>query len=590
MDVRRPAQSLQDIENVKAAGFSLIREVIDAAAALVVRMPSVKVMPIGQQFKIHRGAKLMSRFLNGVFYENKAKEISPAIFNDAATSRCGLLKWYFDEKSKKIKCERLNSLWLLWDDAEGPEPKSLYYISPASKRFLSTKFPEMESQVRDLPHWSPTTVPAVEFSRWHEADRVKVTEAWTLPQGDKPGKHIIRGGDKLTLLDEEYNFPRFPIVPYRWAHGFRTWGGRPLGEILMPYQLWTSRIMRTIHESAKASIPKIMAHNESGIQQWTDKTLEVVTYRGPVMPQIVSAATVSGDLWKLREIIKAEAYEEGGVNPAIAQGTTSDNLKSAPAQRERMDIASTRLIHPTERFEAFWRDCADVIIMLAADAGSKIKASSPMGSYLREIPWEDIELKENEYSIEVMSTAALPLTVGGRLDFVNDLMNMKDDDGRALIKSKDGLRLLQMPDTDSVLDRETASQDLADKQVEAALWEGDYFPPEPIQDLNVLIETASKELMRALQNGTFPEGNLELCRRLINEAKMMVAQMQAPPPMPPQAPPPTVLGPQQAIYGGQSAPPEPPGIPGLPPNGQSGPPPGPPPGGAPPPPVGQLPQ
>jgi hypothetical protein len=43
MDVRRPSQSLQDVESAKAAGFSLSREVGDAAAALVVRMPAMKV-------------------------------------------------------------------------------------------------------------------------------------------------------------------------------------------------------------------------------------------------------------------------------------------------------------------------------------------------------------------------------------------------------------------------------------------------------------------------------------------------------------------------------------------------------------------
>lgn len=557
MDVRRPSQSLQDIENVKAAGFSLVREVIDAAAALVVRMPSIKVLPIGQQFKLQRGAKLMSRYLNGVFYENNAKEIAPALFNDACTTRLGALKWYYDDTTNKIKCERLNSLWLLWDDAEGPDPKSLYYVAPASKRFLISQYPEHESEIKALPHWEPVTVPAVEFSRWHEVDRVKVTEAWTLPMGDKPGRHIIQVGKNINLLDEEWEYSKFPVVAYRWQHGYRTWGGRPLAEVILPYQIWTNRIMRTIAEASKASIPKLLAHELSEVGALNDKIMDTIVYRGPNPPVLVAPNAISEDLWRLRDTLKAEAYEEAGVNPAIAQGTTSDNLKSAPAQRERMDIASTRLIHPTQRFETFWKECAEVVIMLSAQADSKLKASVPMGSWMREIPWDDIEVAEGQAVVEVTSTAALPLTVGGRLDFVNDLLQMKDDQGKALISAKDGLKLLAVPDTESVLDRETASQELADKQVEAALWEGEYMPPEPIQDVQLLIDTASKELMRALQNGSFPEANIELCRRLIAQAKLLMPAEPVPPPAAGPAP----------------LPPQPMGPPGPPP--MAGPPPGP---------------
>lgn len=553
MDVRRPSASVTEIENMKAGGFNLARQVTDAAAALVVRMPAVKVLPVGQQFKRQRGAKLMSRYLNGVFYDCRAKTMAPSLFVDASSTRGGALKFYVDKKARKVKAERLNTLWLFWDDNEGPNPNSLYYEFPASKRYLKGAYPKFASDIDRAPPWEPLQVPMVGFQSPHKDDtRVRVVEAWCLPQGDKPGRHVIQlmaGKFAVNLVDEKWEFTRFPVALYRWADGANSqgggsYGGKPLLEVIFNHHLWFNKIHRIMGEASNAAVPKMILHELAESKAFSDKVMETIRWRGNVAPTVVVPNTIGIDLKYLRDLIKADAYELAGVNQNIAQGATSDALRSAPAQRERMDIASTRLIHPTERFEGFWRECAEVVVMLSAKT-KNLAATSRQGSYLSEIPFEDIQLAEDEYAVEVQSTAALPLTVGGRLDFVNDLLQMKGDDGAPLIRAKDGLRMLQIPDTDSVLDRETAAEDLALHQIEEALWEGNYIPPEPFPELlDNLLANAPKELMRALQNGTFPEENLELCRRLIAEAKLLQkgpanqqAAAQAPQPqMPPPGP------------------------------------------------------
>lgn len=562
-DARRPSNTLQDVESMKAGGFCLAREVGDAAAALVCRLPAVKVLPDGQQFKRQRGAKLMSRYLNGVFYDNRVKRLAPALFNDEICTRMGALKWYFDRKAKKIKCERLNSLWLHWDDQEGPAPRCLYYVAPASRRFLMATYPKFADAIRTAPRWQPTTVPMVGFNQARETDTIKVVEAWALPAGDQPGKHLIQVGKDTNLVDERYDFDRFPVVPFRWtesrnSYGSGSYGGKPLLEIIFNHHLWYNKLTRIMGEASRGAVPKLLLHELAEVMGTTaDKVMETIRWRGPQKPEIVAPQTISVDIWKLRELIKQNAYELGGVNQQIAQGATSDNLKSAPAQRERMDIASTRLIHPTEGFEEGWRESAEVICMLSSKVGGKIASRVEMGNWLREINWEDIELAEGEYGVEIQSTAALPLTVGGRLDFVNDLAQLKDDNGLNLVKARDVLGMLRVPDTEAAMDRITAPQNLANFQVEEALWEGNYIPPEPIQDLDMLISTASNELMNALQNGTFPEENLELGRRLIAEAKMLQKPAPTVAPLLPntvQAAPLLPAGPSPGPAGGPGAP------------------------------------
>jgi hypothetical protein len=548
-DGARPSSVLVGVENMRANGYNLCRTVGDAAAALVVRLPAMKVLPVGQQFKRQRGAKLMSRYLNGVFYANKVKRLAPALFNDEICTRLGALKAYVDRKTYEIKYERMNSLWLLWDEGEGPNPQSLYYCPPASRRYLAARWPKFAGDILNAPRWEPTTVPMVGFGRPNDDDRVKVIEAWSLPVGDLPGRHVIKVGRSVALLDEPWEFDRFPVVPFRWtdgrtADGTGSYGGKPLCEVIYDHHVANNKIMRIMLQCAQGALPKLLAHEKSEITALTSKMFETVIYRGPTAPQLVVPSTISADWWRLRDLIKADAYELAGVNQQAAQGTTGGQLVSAPAQRERMDIVSTRLIHPTEGFEQAWREVGEVTVMLASKAyrNREARVRAPGTRLLEEISWQDIDLREDEYSITVESTAALPLTVGGRLDFVSDLMQLKDETGAPVIKARDGLKMLQVPDTEAALDRETAAQDLADHQVEQALWEGAYIPPEPIQDLAMLIDTASKELMRALQNPTWPDDNLELCRRLIAEAKML----QGGPAPQPGAPPPPMPAPVPA--------------------------------------------
>jgi hypothetical protein len=433
----------------------------------------------------------MSRYLNGVFYANKVKQKAPAIFCDEITTRMGALKWYVDHKFE-IRAERLNSLWLLWDEDEGPEPKCLYYQAPASKRWLAGVHPKHAKEIEGQPNYTPAQVPMVGFSQQHDTERCKVVEAWSLPMGDLPGRHVIQLESGLNLVDEKWEFERFPVVAFRWAPninsiGMGSYGGKPLIEIIMNHHLWFNKITRIMGEASKGAVPKILAEANSEVKDFpfSDKIHEVVRFKGPNAPTIIVPTNIGVDLKYLRDAIRSNAYELAGVNQQAAQGTTGGALVSQPAQRERMDIVSTRLIHPTEGFEGGWRESGEVIVMLASKAyrNRQARVRAPGTRLLEEISWQDIDLREDEYAITVESTAALPLTVGGRLDFVNDLMQMKGEDGMPLIKGRDALKMMQIPDTEAALDRETAAQDLADHQVEEALWEGNYIPPEPIQDL-----------------------------------------------------------------------------------------------------------
>ena len=530
LDPRRPSYALAVTDSVRAGGFSLMRMVIDTAASMVVRIPAVKVLPVGQTFKRQRAARLMGRFVNGVFYANDIGDLAYQVFIDACTTRCGAIK--VSVENGAIKLERVDPLTLYWDQDEGKNPRNLYQDHAVPRRSLAARFPEHAAAIMELPGYAPPQMWGVDLAQPSEKDTVRVVEAWSLTEGDQKGKHVIyaagKGGAALVLESEAYDHERHCIVPLRWSNAYKGFGGRPLGETIIPYQLWTNKIVKVIGESLDGAVPRWLVHANAQIPGVTSVPLSALIYRGNVAPKCEAPQVVSADLYTWQRELKMGAFEEAGINAQASQGTRPTGLNSAPSQREWFDISNTRLINPSKLFEHLFRDVARVVVML----GPKAKVTALDGRTLSELRWDEIgPLKEGEYGLEIQSVSALPLTVSGRLDFVKELMS------EGLINQNDGRRMLQLPDLEAVLDRENAAQELADRQIECALWDGKYIAPFACQNLlDLVIDGGEKQYMQAMLNGTFPAENMELLRRLIAEAKLLrpaPAPVNNVPPAPP---------------------------------------------------------
>ena len=521
---------LKAVESVRQGGFSLIRAAIDTAVSLVARMPAVKCQPTGETFSVRRRTKLQTRFLNGVMYAVDLKKRAHQAFIDGCTARVGALLFYVDNEDT-IRCERVNPLDLFWDETEDSvSPRNLARVHAVPRMQLAARFPDHAQAISSLPRYSPTSNPGVNLWSQDDGDRVKVVEGWCLPLGKDKGAHVVQSGD-LTLAREDYPFERHCVATYRWGTSFDSFGGKPLGEILIPYQLWTNRIVRMIDEGLKNCIPRLMVHENAEVEGYTTTSMEKILWAGQIPPTVQMGEGLSSDLVAWRDTLQREAFNEAGVNIAAVAGVKPAGLTSAVALREYQDIANSRLIAPTAAFDAFITDCAKIILMLAETTYVKepARVRAPGTKQLDEIEWKAGQLKESEYSVEVQATSALPLTVSGRLDFVKELL------AEGLISRETGTRLLQLPDVEAELDRLNAPRDLAEKQVEMALWEGKYAPMNPYQDPNLVLEIGTAEYMKADLNGTFPPENMEILRRLIANAQSMV---KAPAPASVAIPPP----------------------------------------------------
>lgn len=160
---------------------------------------------------------------------------------------------------------------------------------------------------------------------------------------------------------------------------------------------------------------------------------------------------------------------------------------------------------------------------------------APGTKFLDEIKWSEVDMDEDAFVLQMSETSSLPTHFVGRMQVVSEMIRSGVlPEGK--VRSGVGLRLLQMPDLEKEVDVETASRELAEMQVDSALYDGKYTPPEPYQDLQLLIERAQNTFMWGRTLKDIPAGNLRKLERLISEASRMLQRMQPPPTAAPAAP------------------------------------------------------
>lgn len=521
-----------------ALGFNLSREVIDASAAQLCDPIGTKVTPVGADHETRIACKQLSRLTDAIRSQVDAMALKQRAYKDACTMTLGATKLYVDPQTEELKAERAHRLTLYWDDAEGSQPLTLYQISAVPKLRLARMFPEHGEKIMKAPRFQQKHILGVDAPGSRASDSVKVIEAWSTADSGDDGMHAMQLADGTELAAGDWQWGFFPFAICRWDWDHEGFGGVPLGRILAPYHYWTNRLVLTWYKSLRGAVPRVLLHENSEVDALTDQEFEKVLWSGQVPPTIEAANTVPSNVPEAIEALRMRAYAEGGINPQAAAGARPPGLNSAPAQREWIDIASTRLKQQKLNCERYDRQFTEIAVALMSVAYKKkpARVRAPGSKRLEQIKFPD--LKEGQYEIDVAVTSGLSQTISGRMEQAN----MLEEKGK--ISSGEWLKLVGLPDTESASDRANAPQELAESLISRALDHGEFKMPMAWPELlEAIIYSGTRELMRAYNEGeeAYPRDNTEALRRLIAAAE---ARMPPPAPAPLPAPAPAApLGP-----------------------------------------------
>lgn len=517
--------------------FNVIGSVCDLAAARIGKLrPAPKFLPQGGNQSLERRSRLLGRFMKAQFRISKVYPTTSKVFLDAAVFGTGCLKAY--ARRDEIIVERIFPSELFVDPLEGlyGEPRMIIQRKWISKAVLLEEYAGSKRQIgkkersrlrRVIEDSGGGLEPDSRESYLVDdsvSDQVLVLEAWRLPSGPGAGdgKHAIVT-DAGYLHVGEWKKDKLPFLFIPWRERLRGFWGQGLAEMLNGIQREINILLMKVQRAhAKLGHPLVFIDGRSSFDKNT-MTTEAATFV-PFMgqpPQVVVFQSVHPEIYAQIDRLRQAAYDIAGMSQdSAAPGTKSISGISAQTQHE---IGSERFVRQGQAFEQLHLDLAEMMIEIAKDIQKKYPDFSQPAEHDRRsvshVKWKDVDMKRDEYVIQVLPVSSLPQLPGPKQDRVAGLLEM------GVIDASEAAELLDMPDLDWKLDFIQASRRAAERAVENMVDENVYEPPDPLLDLRLGMKIVQHAYAKALNDGV-EEERIQLLRMWTTEAQRMMQKAQ----------------------------------------------------------------
>ena len=506
--------------------MNVVQSLIDTVVSKITKnKPRPTFLTSNGNWSLQSKAKKLTKFIDGTFSATDFYAKAEMSFLDACIFGTGCIKLF--EKNGNIAAERVFIEEIVVDDIESyySKPRQIHQQKQLHKDVIKKMFPQHKLMIDqasdDMDEFSTAS------SEKSKSQMLRVIESWHLPSGKdaKDGKHTISIANQ-TLLAEGYEKDYFPFIFFKWGKRPVGFFGQGLAEQLQGLQLEINKILRTIQVSMHlVSIPKLLVEASSKIvtSHLNNKIGGIIKYAG-TPPAYAPLGGIPPELFSHLDRLYNRAYEISGISQLSAQSLKPSGLDSGKALREYNDIESERFLSVGKDYEKAFLDASKIMIDMARDLYSKnkdYKVNVKGRKFIETIKWSDVDMKEDQYMMDVFPTSALSNTPSGRLQDVQELMSA------GFIGKEEGMKLLDFPDLEGTINMINADATNLEKIIEDMVENGEYFPPEPYQNLeNALRKVQQAYLMYKMQGA--PEDRLELLRRYMEDAQglMMKAQVE----------------------------------------------------------------
>ena len=508
-------------------GLNVVQSCVDTLTQKIAKnKPKPMFLTEGGNWSLQRKAKKLNKFIDGQFYESKVYEITPEIARDSFIFGDGFVKVFLQDGS--IKLERVFPGEIVVDENDGVygNPRSMFQTKYLPKEYVMSLFPEYAEKIKKAPL-------AESMFPGHKSmsDYIYVIEAWHLASGEdkKDGRHVICV-DGCDIHDDVYERTKFPIKRLSYSKRVLGYMSQGLAEQLTGIQVEINKILRDIQFGMHITKPKyLFEYGSKIIKSQVDNTHGGFIWYSGVKPEVYTPPAVNPQWFAHLESLYQKAYQIAGISQLSAQSTKPAGLNSGKALREYNDLETERFILIGQQWEQFHLDIAAEMIDLIKSHVNLESDDEKINDYqvmaknkntIELIKWSEVDMKEDKYMMHLYPTSALSKNPAMKIQDVVDLMQA------GLIDQQAGSDLLDFPDLESYNNLKNAKVEDIKKQIEMIVDEGKYSGPEPFQDLNLGINMMQSAYLRAKCDGV-PESRLELLRRWIENAKMMIATAQA---------------------------------------------------------------
>lgn len=515
--------------------YNVVKSCIDTAVAkLCLSRPMPKFLTSAAREDLAQQAKQLERYVYGVMMYNNAWEKAAQAFRDGAIYGTGYL--YVRSEGGRILIERVHPAGVLVDDnaAMNGDARTLYHRDWWDREALKALFPDaaeaIEKANRDLSGSDGMLL----------RDLLRVVQGWHLPRGEGKGRHTIAvDSDEGTLVDTEWNCPRFPMLPVRWSWDLAGWHGVGLAEELQAIQIEINQTLAKISGNMEhLAVPYIAKPRGSAVNDehlLTNEPYRLIEYDGPVPPSIVCPPAVSDQVFSYLEQLYKRAFEIAGISMLSATSQKPAGLYSGIALTSYLDVETQRFSQQQRAWEQLFVDLAWRIVDCAknTDDLKGVTVASEKNDAMDVIDLDGVDLDESFVEISVYPSSSLPKTLSGRIQHAVDLVQagiFNRTQAAAVIGELS-------PDIDKQTRLNNAPFEDLSSVMEHMLATGEYVAPLPFQDCALGIKLATRYWSRARINGV-DESRYGLLEAWMDEAAKLLDAGRGRPPEPPAPPPP----------------------------------------------------
>lgn len=499
--------------------YNVVQSATDTVTSKMVKnKPKPLFLTSGGQWSMQRRADKLSKFIDGIFYENHAYDLGRLIFRDAGVMGDGIVHVF--RQHDRVKYERVLSSELFVDQMEAfyGDPRQMHRVKVIDREVLLDLFPDSKKSILEAKP-AKTEMTGVNQT---VSNQVGVVESWHLPSGPDAddGEHTIALEDAI-LFEEKWTKPGFPFARMPWTPRLFGYWSQGAAEQIQNIQLEINKLLWVIQRSMHlAGTFKILAERGAKIvkEHFTNDFGVILEYTG-APPQYVIPPIVPPEVYQHLATLKAQAFEAVGVSMLSATAQKPAGLNAGKALREYQDIESERFQTIGQQYERFYLDLAALSIDVVKDIfedDKKYSVKIPGKRFLDTIDWKDVKLEDDEYVLKMFPVSSLPNDPAGRFQTVQEYIQ------GGFISPRAGRRLLDFPDIEQVELLANSAEDLLHDIFEKMLDDGVTREPEPEDDLALAKELGLQYINYAKLCGA-EEDRIQLVRDYLDAANIMTA-------------------------------------------------------------------
>ena len=410
------------------------------------------------------------------------------------------------QKLAKVYCWAVNPKYVLVDrlEAKHGKPRSIYFKDHVDRWVLFDTYKEeredfygtCEERCTGVYKCSGNDDLDLGAQSSNRCDMLTVREAFHLPSTpkSKDGRHVIwvKG---CTLVDEQYDWDRFPAVFMRFGPRTEGFWGESAVKRLAPTQKNLDKLNNKIDQAQDVmGVPRILVgNNGNGIKlaHIDDIPGGIIQCNNINQVRDWNAQSASSELYQDRDGAARKMRALLGISDFEGTQNIPQGMRDVSgAMLERwVDQGAARHAMSHAEYENAVQGLAYLYMLQAEECqemGYDVVAASPSASNVKSsmesLKFSEVCVDRRRLKLKVQSMSQLPTTFAGKVEAIEKLKNA----GQPL-NPKTAQRMLEIPDPTGASDMMAGSEEIIFKNLCHMCRTGEYLAPLPFDDLDLIV-------------------------------------------------------------------------------------------------------